>query len=70
MMKYTGLNINKQDNNNTAEYDEIYRSKHKQTITILQNMIKYTGLNINKQDNNNTAEYDEIYRSKDKQTIQ
>ena len=37
MMKYTGLNINKQDNNNTAEYDEIYS----------------TGLNINKQDNKN-----------------
>ena len=31
MIKYTGLNINKQDNNNTAEYDEIYRSKRKQT---------------------------------------
>ena len=25
MTKYTGLNINKQDNNNTAEYDKIYR---------------------------------------------
>ena len=24
MIKYTGLNINKEDNNNTAEYDEIY----------------------------------------------
>ena len=70
MTKYTGLNINKQYNNNTAEYDEIQRSKHKQTIKMLQNMMKYTGLNINKQDNNNTAEYDEIYRSKHKQTRQ
>jgi len=30
MMKYTGLNINKQDNNNTAEYNEIYRSSRVQ----------------------------------------
>ena len=45
MTKYKGLSINKQDN--TAEYDKIYRSKHKQDNTTEYDEI-YRGLNINK----------------------